>query len=257
MNACPTCGDRLPVGAQFCIACGAAVSLGATGPTQRIAPPTAIGPTQRVASWATTSPAQLSMARLSPLDYFDQVRPHVLFLIFLAISLWFITWLDQQSLFCYFPYWICVAPLLVGSAYLTPLRRLVHPPFLIIVGLGTLLDFPEFYILFPYWYRVALVVLAGGIALLSLWKCGGPRLQRGMLILGIVWLLVLPSIPWTHTKALLLDAKRLSRGMTVTQVHAIMADHGFYYYDTQTLCAEGVYIHVPYDRVEGVWMDLN
>ncbi len=194
MNVCPACGDQLPIGAQFCIACGATISLAVTGPTHRIALQAATAPTQPLAALAAAGPAQPAVAWLSPLDWFDQILAYVLFLIFLGIPLWFITRLDLQGFFSYFPYWICVAPLLVGSAYLTPLRRLVHPPFLIVVGLGALLDMPDFYIFFPYWFRVASFVLVGGIALMSLWKCGGPRLQRGMLILGIMWLLVLPSI---------------------------------------------------------------
>ncbi len=56
---------------------------------------------------------------------------------------------------------------------------------------------------------------------------------------------------------MLLDTNRLSRGMTVTQVHAIMADHEVSYDDSQTIYVEGVYIHVPYDRVYAVWIDLD
>jgi hypothetical protein len=51
------------------------------------------------------------------------------------------------------------------------------------------------------------------------------QVQRIALALGIVWLLVLPCIPWDPQKSLIMDAARLRQGMTNAQVRSIMATH--------------------------------
>lgn len=49
MRSCLTCGDQSPVGAHFCIGCGAVMSLASEGPTQRISAGLAAeGPTQHL-----------------------------------------------------------------------------------------------------------------------------------------------------------------------------------------------------------------
>jgi hypothetical protein len=48
------------------------------------------------------------------------------------------------------------------------------------------------------------------------------RLQRTVVAIGIVWLLVLPFIPWRTDKVLVLQYFLLVPGMTTTQVQTIM-----------------------------------
>jgi hypothetical protein len=48
------------------------------------------------------------------------------------------------------------------------------------------------------------------------------RLQRSVLILSLIWLLVLPLIPWDATKSLLIRSALLVPGMTKAQVQARM-----------------------------------
>jgi len=51
------------------------------------------------------------------------------------------------------------------------------------------------------------------------------HLQRDLLVLGLVWLVVLPFIPWKAEKALIMEYLVLVPGMPRTLVHSIMTAH--------------------------------
>jgi hypothetical protein len=95
----------------------------------------------------------------------------------------------------------------------------LHNAFLLFAQPNPLLIFPT--------YLIALVVLVGFpfLPLLLFWRRGLPHMLRIPLVLGIVWLLVLPYLPLTTEQALIRDASRISMGMTEAQVRATMAGY--------------------------------
>jgi len=79
-----------------------------------------------------------------------------------------------------------------------------------------------------------------GIAttLLLLWRYDYPYVLRGLLAIGIVWLLALPFLPSAAEMALWRDASRIQAGMTVAEAESIMA--GYSGGTTQSDRANGV-----------------
>lgn len=118
---------------------------------------------------------------------------------------------------------------------------------LVFLGFVTLLDwlglFCVLFIAFPSWFSWGAFYL--GVIVLLFWLrtilCSEElsRFRRVMLALGIIWLLVLPSIRWGALKPLIMDYTRLQVGSSKAQVKTIMAahkggasgdsDHLFYY----------------------------
>jgi hypothetical protein len=96
------------------------------------------------------------------------------------------------------------------------------------------------------------------------------RLARSVLALSIVWLLVLPFIPWTSEKALLIQSSRIQRGMTEAEVRTIMGSYQtnphlytrangvegltFCYDDVCNSTAE---VDFVFGQVVRVWYDLD
>ena len=110
----------------------------------------------------------------------------------------------------------------------------LHNAFLFFAQPNPLLIFPT--------YLIAVVVLVGipFLPLLLFWRRGLPYGLRIPVLIGVVWLLTLPFIPWTSQKALIMDAARLRVGMTSAQVRAIMATHqGVHTRDGRRFCADG------------------
>lgn len=66
-NHCAACGDPLPPGAQFCIACGAPVAGAPTGPTLRLAAPEVDAALEAFAEAARAAGLELSHAQLTEL----------------------------------------------------------------------------------------------------------------------------------------------------------------------------------------------
>lgn len=104
---------------------------------------------------------------------------------------------------------------------------LAHKGFSIIwVGLLILitwLDTTGLFVYLPYGI-CALLVLVIGITPL-IWQADYLRLRWGILMLGTVWLLVLPSIPWNTDKAFLLNVAKIRSGMTTEQVRTVMTGY--------------------------------
>jgi hypothetical protein len=67
------------------------------------------------------------------------------------------------------------------------------------------------------------VLLGIAAAFLLLWRYDYPYVLRGLLVVGIVWLLVLPFLPSAAEMALRRDASRIQIGMTVAEAESIMA----------------------------------
>lgn len=147
----------------------------------------------------------------------------------------------------------------------------LHNAFLIFAQPNPLLTFPT------YW--IVLVVLVGipFLPLLLFWKHGLPHGLRIPLVLGIVWLLVLPFFPLTAEQALVRDAGRISMGMTEAQVRATMAGYrsgimvnypsgrlglitpiqGITICADDPLCETTVNVDFDSGRVIRVWYDLD
>ena len=67
---------------------------------------------------------------------------------------------------------------------------------------------------------LALLMICIAVAILKTKRYSA--MQRAVLILGLVWLLVLPFIPWSDEKVMITRSALLVRGMTKAQVQAIM-----------------------------------
>jgi hypothetical protein len=108
-------------------------------------------------------------------------------IILLLCFVGFVTWLD----------WVGLFAIAFGNAGLVVGQSMV---FIMVIGL----------------------LIALGAVLRS---AESPRYKRWIVALSIVWLLILPCIPWDSQKALIMDAASLRLGMTKAQVQAIMARH--------------------------------
>jgi hypothetical protein len=75
---------------------------------------------------------------------------------------------------------------------------------------------------FAFFLIVIVLLFALGAVLRSAHMA---RLQRAILVLSILWLLVLPFIPWKTEKALIIGYLALVPGMPRTVVHTIMTAH--------------------------------
>jgi hypothetical protein len=107
------------------------------------------------------------------------------------------------------PQWVTRARFLIGWACL--------------LGLVTWLDQHNLFIYVPYGISVSLLLLGSAVPLAILWQGAYVRVQSAVMIVGLVWLCLLPTIRWNSEKALLLDAAHLHTGMNAAQVQAIMA----------------------------------
>jgi len=82
---------------------------------------------------------------------------------------------------------------------------------------------------YPLWFSRGMYFLL--VIVLLVWvravlgSAQRSRLGRSVVALSIVWLLVLPFIPGTPMKALIMGAARLGPGMSAAQVQAIMMTH--------------------------------
>jgi hypothetical protein len=95
-----------------------------------------------------------------------------------------------------------------------------------VIGIITWLDQRYFFFHMPYW--VAIGILLGVTPKLYnvLRDLDLVRPLRVPLAIGIIWLAVLPLVPFTPEKAMALQAYRIARGMTKAQVQTIMAGYG-------------------------------
>ncbi len=101
---------------------------------------------------------------------------------------------------------------------------------IVFIGLVTGLDwlglFSSFFAALPLWlgrgaFFLVVVVLLVGLRVV-LRSAHRAQIQRTALALGIAWLLVLPFIPWTAEKTLIIRYALLAPGMTEMKVQAIM-----------------------------------
>jgi hypothetical protein len=114
------------------------------------------------------------------------------------------------------------------------------------------------------------------LPLLLFWRRGLPHVLRIPLVLGIVWLLVLPFFSLTAEQALMRDASRISMGMTEAQVRATMAGYrsgimidyptgrngrtpvrGITICTDDPLCETSANVDFASGRVVRVWYDLD
>jgi hypothetical protein len=88
---------------------------------------------------------------------------------------------------------------------------------------------PFMFVLFGVWFsRIMffLILILLLVALRAVLRSAHmARLRRAVLVLGILWLLVLPFIPWKAEKVLLTGYVLLVPGMPRTLVHSIMTAH--------------------------------
>jgi hypothetical protein len=92
------------------------------------------------------------------------------------------------------------------------------------------------------------------------------RLQRTVLVLGILGLLILPFIPWKAEKALIIEYLVLVPGMPRTLVHSIMTAHpgihdpgerGGVFYAEGDLSGTFVITHIVGDVLESAEIELD
>jgi hypothetical protein len=146
-----------------------------------------------------------------------------------------------------------------------------------LVGFITWLDRGGLYILYgslPSWLTQGIYFLLVVVLLLWLRAVLGSdylsRFHRGVLAFCIIWMMILPLIPWTSEKALMRDAARIQIGMTKAQVQAILAGYrwgksGFYHAEdieglafcADDLCETSAQVQFAAERVVRVWVDTD
>jgi hypothetical protein len=121
----------------------------------------------------------------------------------------------------------------------------------------------------PYWSTVG-VLVGIAAAFLLLWRYDYPYILRLPLVLGIVWLLVLPFLPSAAEMALRRDASRIQIGMTVAEAEAVMAAYsggttqferangiGDLVYCADDVCDTTAHFNFVDGQIVRVWLDTD
>ncbi len=122
----------------------------------------------------------------------------------------------------------------------------------------------------PYW-RVVGVLVGIAATFLLLWLYDYPNILRGLLTLGIAWLLMVPFTPPIADIQLDRQASRIQVGMTETEVRTIMSSYrssasGFAHADgivgvafctDDPQCETSAQVQFAAGRVVRVWVDTD
>jgi hypothetical protein len=94
-----------------------------------------------------------------------------------------------------------------------------------LIGLITWFAVQDGFLYFPWWISGGMLLGVVAMALLLCWESGLQRIRRIPLLVGAVWLLMLPFIPFNAHQGLILRRNLILNGMSETRVRMVMGNY--------------------------------
>ena len=140
-----------------------------------------------------------------------------------------------------------------------------------LLGFITWLAVLDWFLYFPYWLSVGVLLAVVAAPLLLCWESGLQRILRIPLLVGAVWLLMLVFIPFNAHQGLIMRRNLILNGMSETRVRMVMGNYRWHKSKSDDAagvehlhfctddpdCAYSVQVDFDSGRVVGVSYDLD